>query len=106
MLKPNEAVRKELSSNEKLVWSGSPIQGIRLRAQDALLIPFSLLWGAGAIFWETSVLRGGAPLFFALWGIPFVLIAAYITVGRFFVAARQRARTYYAVTNQRALIIS
>ena len=50
--------------------------------------------------------QSGAPLFFTLWGIPFVLAGVYLIVGRFFVEAKQRERTYYGVTNERVLILS
>ena len=45
------AVRSELGSGEKLLWSGQPRAGLRLRPADALMIPFSLMWAGFAVFW-------------------------------------------------------
>jgi Bacterial PH domain len=101
-----QVVRSQLAANEKLLWTGQPRGGIRFRATDAFLIPFSLLWCGFAIFWELSVLEQGAPGFFALWGIPFVAFGLYFVIGRFFVDALARGRTYYALTDQRAIIVS
>lgn len=97
---------KEVSRGETLLWSGVPRQGIFFRPADALLVPFSLLWGGFAVFWEATVLATPSPGFFALWGIPFVLIGLHITVGRFFVDAYRRRRTTYAVTARRVIVRS
>ena len=99
-------LRQNLSSGEKLIWTGKPRTGIMLRSSDVFLIPFSLLWGGFAVFWESSVLATDAPFFFKLWGIPFVLAGIYMIIGRFFIDAKKREKTIYGITTDRIVIKS
>jgi hypothetical protein len=77
------------------------------------LIPFSLAWGGFTIVWEALALfvavpasSDPVPILFPLFGLPFVAIGLYMIAGRFFADAMARARTIYAVTDQRVLILS
>jgi hypothetical protein len=104
--------QNDLIPSEKIYWSGQPDPSVIFNASDFFIVPFSLMWGGFVVFWEASVLgltpltkhSQGAPLFFVLWGIPFVAIGLYMIFGRFFYKAWKKKRTFYAVTNIRVLI--
>lgn len=94
-----------LRSDERVLWQGQPDVWAYAMRGAWYLIPFSLLWGGFAIFWEISAVTSGAGPFFALWGLFFVAIGLYLIFGRILVARREAYRTNYAVTNQRVLIV-
>ncbi len=103
--------RAELLPGERIIWTGQPKQGFMLRPGDAIMIPFSLIWGGFAFVWEGAVLLGSfkeGPVLIlpVIWGIPFVLIGLYLIIGRFFVDMQQRKRTCYALTDERVLVMS
>lgn len=102
-----QRIRSDLQPGEKMLWTGQPAQGLRLRPSDAFAIPFSLLWVGFLVFgfsgtWQNQA--GNAPPPFFL--IPFVAVGVYILLGRFLVDAVVRSHTYYGVTSQRVIILS
>lgn len=104
------AIQPELMSGESIVWAGQPQRSVIFHKEDSFLIPFSLLWGGFAIFWEAGASgswgkHSNGQWLFALWGIPFVVIGQYLIWSRFVYAAWLKRRTYYAVTNRRVLVI-
>jgi hypothetical protein len=99
-------IHEQMAPDEDLLWSGQPMGGVRFRSSDLLMVPFSLMWGGFAFFWEAAALTTDAPIFFKLWGVPFVLIGIYIIIGRFFWDAHRRARTFYGVTDRRIVIVT
>jgi hypothetical protein len=99
-------LKQHLDSDEKLLWTGAPKQGILLRGSDVLMIPFSLMFGGFALFWEFGVVSSGASLFFVLGGIPFVLMGLYLIFGRFIYDSKLRKSTIYGITQHRIIIKS
>ena len=106
-------IEQELRSGEKMLWNGKPATGLRLQTSDVFNIPFSLFWGGFAFFWMLGATAATAkhpndPIatVFPLFGLPFVLMGIYLIVGRFFVDAKIRKNTQYAVTNERVIISS
>lgn len=97
---------ERLLRGEKVVWSGRPKRGLMLTGRDGFLIPFGLLWGGFAVFWEWNVLRmPNAPVVMIVFGVPFVLIGLFMIFGRFFVDAWLRQSVFYALTDRRVLIL-
>lgn len=94
-----------LIADERILWWGAPQQKFMLMPRDGVLIPFSLVWGGFSIFWEWNVLASKAPASFALFGLPFVAVGLFLIGGRFLVDAWLRARTTYALTDRRVLIV-
>jgi hypothetical protein len=103
--------RPLICCRERVLWQGRPVRHRLFRPSDALLVPFSIMWCGFAVFWEVSVLAATAnaddppPTFFALWGVPFVLIGLYMVLGRFLVRAIASRRTRYVLTDRRVLVI-
>ncbi len=77
------AIADRLADGERLIWWDRPGQGLLLMPRDALLIPFSPLWGGFAIFWESMAVSGATPFFFKIWGVPFIVVGLYPIAGRF-----------------------
>jgi hypothetical protein len=109
-------LESSLESSEHLLWSGAPVTGIRFTMFDWFMIPFSILWGGFSIVWEVlaisifidSLQESFDPfvLIFPIFGIPFVIIGAYMMVGRFIADARARERTFYGITDRNVIIIT
>ena len=112
---PFDVFSSELLPGERIDWTGQPNPKVIFHQEDWLAIPFSLMWGGFAIFW----LLGASGIwdiltqhpnrtfqyFGLIWGTPFVLVGQYLIWGRFVYAHWKKRRTYYALTNRRALIV-
>jgi hypothetical protein len=97
--------RAYLQKDERLIWTGRPAGGLRLRRSDRLVVPASLLVGLVAVLsLRASPLseRDGTGLLFGLSTIAFAL---WLLVGRHLYDALQRGFMRYALTDRRALIL-
>jgi hypothetical protein len=101
-----QQLQREHGHGERLLWSGMPRQGLRLHWADAFIIPFMLVWMAIPLVGALTSLKAGKGLISVLFVVPFLLVGAYMLIGRYVVDARQRARTFYGLTNQRVLILT
>ena len=101
--------QKHLRRGEALLWVGRPRQGVMFRKTDWGAIPFSAAVAAGLMTWEAAALglwgRAGFNPCPATIGAPLVALGLYLLAGRFFHDAWQRGRTWYAVTDRRAIIL-
>lgn len=94
----------ELRPNEKLLWSGHSVAAMELHTADLYIIPLGILLLSYPVFWMWRV--HNISLSATILGIPFLLIGLYLTAGRFFYSAQQRAHTTYAITDERVIIRS
>lgn len=95
--------RPYVTAGEAVLWKGKPGPGHLFTGQDVFMIPFSIFWCGFAFFWEITAITSGAPFFFCLFGLPFICVGLYITVGRFFHTAWRRKRTAYVITTKRII---
>ncbi|WP_277983901.1 hypothetical protein [Sphingomonas faeni] len=98
-----DTAKPQLLPGERVVWGGQPYAGFIFRPIEVFLIPFSLLWGGFALFWNVSAWTT-ADLSFNLFGLPFLIAGLYITFGRFLVDISLRKNLAYFVTNKRILV--
>jgi hypothetical protein len=104
---PPPEITATLDRGERVLWSGQPRLGLMLRGMDAFAIPFAAVWTSIPLFGAVMTLRTPrGDAFAVLPALLFVVIGLYLLIGRFFVDAAQRRRTFYALTNERILIVS
>lgn len=91
-------------NGEQVLWTGRPSSTRPFVPADAVLIPLTAVWASAVLVVVLGPLLHGGPGIIALFGAPFVLVGAYITVGRFFVRVRRLAATTYTITDQRVIV--
>ncbi|MEA2553823.1 MAG: hypothetical protein QOJ65_1999 [Fimbriimonadaceae bacterium] len=110
---PYTVFQEDLRPGERLLWTGQPNPNKLLSVADVFMIPFSLMWGGFAFFWEAMAIgmylktpNFGPGIFFPLFGLPFCAIGFWLIFGRFITLYNTRRRTYYGVTDQRLIFVT
>lgn len=104
-----ETILKHVLPNEKLIWTGTPKQGIVFRTPDLYIIPFSLFWCYFVYLWfSNSNVINNQPIEidYLLMGIPHLLIGIHLLFGRFLYDSYRRKNTLYGLTDKRAIIVT
>lgn len=106
-------VEREVGRDERVLWSGRPDRGRWFMPVDLLLVPFSLFWCGFVVLWEAVALAavgakgaGVVGYLFPLFGLPFVIVGLYLVFGRLLVRRWIRNRTFYALTDKRAICVA
>lgn len=96
----------ELLADEKILWAGQPETKFILKGGDVVLSIFGLVWtGFFSLFFLSDFITSG-DIFEISISIVFMLVGLYFLFGRFIIGNYEKKRTFYAVTNQRVLIIT
>jgi len=98
----NREIEQYLEAGEKIIWTGQPKQGMIFSAFDIWMVIFGIIWTSGVVAWIYAASE--AAIWFAMFGLPFLLVGLYLIFGKFFFDARTRASAIYAITNRRVII--
>ena len=96
--------QNEMLKDEKIVWSGQPKQGFVLTGGDIFAILIGLFFLSIGGFFEHLAIQS-FDLFQMIFMLPFILVGLYVVFWNTIYKNYQKKRTYYAVTNQRVLIL-
>jgi hypothetical protein len=104
----------ELAPGERVEWTGRPNPSVIFHAEDWVLVPFTLLIAGFTVLWTLAaagVLKGTKltsghphPLVW-VYAVACLIAGQFFLWGRFIVAYRQKLRTYYALTDKRAMVV-
>lgn len=97
-----------LEADERLVWTGQPKQGVVFTGMDVIALPFGIIWLLLSLVFEAMAIFGDTDEIswvFVCIGLPFVYIGMQMAFIRFFMDKNRRAKTFYAVTDKRAIVL-
>jgi hypothetical protein len=100
-------IREVLRDKERILWWAQPQRGVRFtKKRDWYLIPRALTWIVFSSIWVAVAVSTHASPLTIVGGLALVLFGIYTTVGWYARELAARAHTWYAITSERALIIT
>ena len=105
----------DLLKDEKIMWSGQPEPGVNFTKGDIFLVPFGLFFAGFSLMLFRTVIfsvplnpdkSAGVIIFFYLIGFVFTVFGLYFAFGRFLYKRWKKRKIYYALTDQRALVLT
>ena len=99
--------QRELTSGERILWTGRPDPSRLFTRSDLFLVPFTLLWAWFSIgFFTQEFARSPADPVSRVIAPLFAVVGLYALVGRFLYLRYRKRRTCYSVTSRRVLILT
>jgi hypothetical protein len=96
-------LRAHLPDDERVIWCGRPLPGAYI-FRNWMYSAFGLFWLALSVMWLLSVKSGGLPIGFCLVAVPFLILAAWMTIGHIVWAATEVPNVAYIITDWRVLM--
>ncbi len=93
-----------MESGEYVLWQGKPGKGNFFSSINWAIVVFSLFWLCFSLCWEAAAIASGAPVFFAFFGLPFIIIGVLMLYNGLFRHAGRRGKSLYLITNRRILV--
>lgn len=91
-----------LDAGETILWQGRPSSRLRLEFTSPMQPLFFLFFTGFSVFWMVMAAQAGG--IFWTFGLLFFFVGAWSLVGQHFWAAFVRGRTFYTLTDRRAMI--
>jgi hypothetical protein len=97
--------QNEMTMDEKILWSGQPGPISYLTVGGVTTTLVGLIWLCITCYMEYRAIES-SDRFIILFVFPFILFGLYIVSANFIYNNFRRKRIYYAITNQRVLILT
>lgn len=108
MERPDEqprALSRVLEKDEQVIWSGRPSAGAYVFGGLVVTVPLGLIAIGSTLSWTNGMELGGLPVWAKIVVGVVLLFAAHMLLLRPLLGFHLARRTYYAITDKRALVV-